>query len=643
MSNQIRIRLATVATVFTIAAIWILQNPYGGLEYNDASLYSFLALARLHPQSLPADVFLRFGSQDAYTIFGPLYAAAIRICGLEPAASILAFAAQVAFFICCWLFARNFMSARLALLAVGLLVALPSNYGAEHWFHYVENFLTPRQLSEAATLAALAASMTRRDAITAICLLTAILLHPIMATAGIVLLACLHIAIPRPRVAVVVAGGMALLFLVPILIIPSGVFAPFDPEWLKLSVSGASYLFMARWHAEDWAHLAAPIALLALGAATTSTPRVRNLCFAALLTATCSIAVNWIYVDLLHSVIFTRMQPWRWLWLVECVAVMLLPVVVRDCWRTDQSGRAGLVLLAATWVLSRSTADPYVASGCVALACLSALTVVWLKNTQSARSVMLGSWLLFICAILFNLSFKFQNVPLNPAGASNVPLLDPQTVRLWGGDGVLYAFALVIAWSFIARQASQIGTLLLCVAAAVACWIATPLAWQSWTDFQYTPALHTAFAAWRAAIPQQAEGVWPQNPMGAWYLLERPSYYSRHQIAGDIFSRQKAIEIHRRAGFVASVFQAASLEQTGLGKPAVKLPSSANGQGAPANADNLNEKGLALLCADPALDFYVSRVHLSLPPGAGAIVPNPLKPRSQLHLYRCADIRKGDG
>jgi hypothetical protein len=214
-------------------------------------------------------------------------------------------------------------------------------------------------------------------------------------------------------------------------------------------------------------------------------------------------------------------------------------------------------------------------------------------------------------------------------------------VNVWGGDGILYVFALVIAWSFIERQASRIGTMLLCVAAGVACWILTPLAWQSWTNVQYPTRLYEALASWREAIPQHAQVVWPQNPMGAWYLLERPSYYSVHQVAGDIFSRTKAIEIHRRAGHVAAVLKAASPDPAGSPESLATM-LSVDRQKVPPNADNLSETGLIMLCEDPELDFYVSRTRLSLPSTAAVITPNPLKPRSQLHLYRCADIRKND-
>ena len=53
-------------------ATWALSHRYLGL-FHDARLYTLQALARLHP-ALSADVFLRFGSQDRFTIFSPLYA-----------------------------------------------------------------------------------------------------------------------------------------------------------------------------------------------------------------------------------------------------------------------------------------------------------------------------------------------------------------------------------------------------------------------------------------------------------------------------------------------------------------------------------------------------------------------------------------
>ena len=67
---------------------WALAHPYQGI-FHDANLYTLQALARLHPQSLSQDVFLKFGSQDRFTLFSPIYAAAIRLIGLDHAAALL--------------------------------------------------------------------------------------------------------------------------------------------------------------------------------------------------------------------------------------------------------------------------------------------------------------------------------------------------------------------------------------------------------------------------------------------------------------------------------------------------------------------------------------------------------------------------
>lgn len=639
MNTPLRMRWGAAAIIFTTVVIWMLQHPYEGLEYNDASLYSFFSLARLHPASVGTDVLVRFGSQDSFTLFGPIYAAAIRFLGLEPAASLLAFCGQLLLFTAAWRLARQLLPTQQALLAVGLLVALPADYGAQHFFRYVESFLTPRPFAEAAVLAALAANLAGRNILATVCLLGAAVLHPIMAVAGFVMLGCLRFAIPRPRLAVSVTAAAALAALLPTLIVPAGAFAPFDAEWLGLFSSGVSYLFLGEWSPEDWAYLAVPVALLAMGAITSTTDRVRNLCLAALLTAACSLAVNAIYVDLLHSVIFTQMQPWRWLWLVQCLAVLLLPQIVRDCWQMRPAGGAGLVLLAASWVLSRSISDPYVASGCVALAGIAVFVIHGIRNAQLNRPLMLGAALLLLGTIGYNLVFKVLYIPLNPLTTGDSRLIDPQTVHVWGSDGILYAITLVGVWWVAARPLHRFGPILLGAGAAALACILTPYAWHSWNNFPFPPSLYAQFAGWRALLPLDAQGIFPRTPIGDWYLLERASYYSPHQGAGDIFSRAKAVEIHRRGRLVTTVDDQSHNRPVASPLPARTL-TSAHNESIPETPD-LNEIGLTLLCEqDPAFDFYVAQTRLGLPATGGVIIPNPNKPANQFHLYRCADIRK---
>src|SRR5208283_3599297 len=76
-------------------ATWALSHAYAGI-FHDAGLYTLQALARLRPGSLSSDVFLKFGSQDRFTLFSPIYAASAQWLGVEPAAATLTLASQAA-------------------------------------------------------------------------------------------------------------------------------------------------------------------------------------------------------------------------------------------------------------------------------------------------------------------------------------------------------------------------------------------------------------------------------------------------------------------------------------------------------------------------------------------------------------------
>ncbi len=58
-----RQRLGLAVLVLLWAITWCVSHPYHGILH-DGHLYTPQALARLHPDSLSQDIFLRFGSQD---------------------------------------------------------------------------------------------------------------------------------------------------------------------------------------------------------------------------------------------------------------------------------------------------------------------------------------------------------------------------------------------------------------------------------------------------------------------------------------------------------------------------------------------------------------------------------------------------
>ena len=102
------------------------------------------------------DIFLRFQSQDDFTIFPPLQAAAIQALDLDRGTALLTLLFQVAWFVAAWLVLRQLLAPRLVLLGVGLLVVVPGYYGAMRIFQYAEPFLTARLPAEALSLLAIA-------------------------------------------------------------------------------------------------------------------------------------------------------------------------------------------------------------------------------------------------------------------------------------------------------------------------------------------------------------------------------------------------------------------------------------------------------------------------------------------------------
>src|SRR3954468_14057916 len=102
------------------------------------------------------------------------------------------------------------MSAQSALLAVGLLLALPGFYGSGHIFSYTEDFLTPRLPAAALALASLTAALSGRTKTAVGCIVAALLIHPIIACAGLVMLVFTCFGASHPRTLVLLSASALL-------------------------------------------------------------------------------------------------------------------------------------------------------------------------------------------------------------------------------------------------------------------------------------------------------------------------------------------------------------------------------------------------------------------------------------------------
>src|SRR5450631_1371803 len=342
-------RLGLLVLALLGLTTWALSHSYVGI-FHDAGLYTLQALAHLRPETLSADVFLKFGSQDRFTIFSPLYASAGRLLGVESAAALLTLLFQIALLLGAWVLARAVMPFSMALLGLAVLLAIPGDYGADRIFTCIEPFLTPRMAAQALALGSIAAALHARRALAAILIVAATLLHPVMAAAGIAALFWLEVARDRPLWSLALIACGVLVVAVQAFAMPAGLWGRFDAAWLALVENRSPYLFLAHWQLDDWSRIAVSVSTLLVGRAVLQNAPARALAGVTVITVAAGLALAAAAVDLLHLVLFTQLQPWRWQWLGTVVAAVLVPQILFTLWQRQVAGRTGALLLVSAWI-----------------------------------------------------------------------------------------------------------------------------------------------------------------------------------------------------------------------------------------------------------------------------------------------------
>jgi hypothetical protein len=536
--------LSTPAALLVMAVCILalaLNHQYRGI-FHDGRLYLLQALAHLDQGSLTQSVFLRYGSQDRYTLFSLPVAALIRFIGAEQAAAVVTLASQAALLAGAWLLARAIVPRALALLGVASLIAFPGTFGMRGVFMVIEPFLSPRMGAEALVLAALAAALKGRKWLALLLVALAALCHPLMAAGGIVALLCWYVVMPWPRLslAALVAGAIALL--VASGWSQQGVLARFDSDWLGLLSRRSPILFLANWSWQDWSRLAPIGATLIAGLTCLPLVQGRRLCAAVAMTVLGALVLTGIACDGLHLVLFTQMQPWRWQWLGYSVAALLLPAILVVRWRGGAAGQQTALLLVAAWVFG-----DYPGSILVAALAVSSLWITASQTARQARILWLGAAAVLAVACAWRIA---SNLEFGEATFID-SRLPAQARRLIGAvaDGSLWlALIGLICWAdtwngWLRRTAwLALGSGALALGVSLA-----PMTLGQWTRVEFTAAFRDALAPFRAQIPSGTPVLWDGPSTAAWVLLDRPNYLVPAETAGMLYSREAAIEMERRA------------------------------------------------------------------------------------------------
>ena len=617
---SIRSALPAVTLLCAFVSIWIVQNPAFGLIH-DSQIYAFQALARLHPDLYSQDIYLRYGSQDDYTIFSPLFAAAMHVLGVENAAVAFTLLAQAMYFAAAALLARVLVPARFVWLGLGLLCALPCFYGADNKFALAEGFTTPRLFAEAFVMAGLAAFLTRRFWVAGSLGLIALLLHPLMTVPGIVVALCTSTTPPRVRAWAISAGVLAGCAMLAWLAF-HGTALRFDDKWMRMLWTALSYLWVSQWPAISWSQTLVCMSTLAIGVLALERSHARSLCRAALIAGIGGIALSYVAVDLLHIVLALQVQPWRWAWMAVLIVTLLAPFIAHRLWSLNTFGRCAVLLLTAAWIW---TNQKY-AIGIVGLALLA--TIAATRATaplppKTHRLLFIGSALVLVLAVVSHIAALELSARTAP-DISMVPWM-LRSIRAFSRSGALPFIAFLLICIAVYRfrtttaQLSIAGVTLLALAAVV------PSSLHEWSMRWYDRDFD-AFSEWRSIIPPRTEVLWFDSPLSVWLLLQRPSYLSGPQEASAVFSHSAAVALKGRVDKIQTYLYS---EPGAAWVDRIEESESARQARAAAPLS------LAKLCAEaPDLRFIVTEKNMLAEPVA-ALPPTVSAPFRELRLYRC--------
>jgi hypothetical protein len=614
-----------VGAVFFLTAVatWALLRGYHGL-LGDAQLYAFQALARIHPP-LALDLYLQNTSQDQYTIFSPAYAWFIELLGVEPAARSLTLLFTIWFLAAAWAAARTLTNSDGAWLAVIFLLIVDGSYGGSGVFRLAEQFFTARLPAEALVATSLACLLRGSKVLAAVTAATALLIHPLIALPGLLLVMCIVVPIRASLIGAAASTIAGLLISFCAMHLPwiAKLFPIMDPAWLSVVQERSQFLFLRLWSFPDWEINARPFFYLAFIAFATQDNRVRRICLAAAIVGATGLAVALIADAIGPVAILLQGQAWRWVWIAVFVGALLLPATALQIWPDKKCGPlcAVLLLLGLTLPAANGTA------------CVSLSLILWLMRPLfSIRAVLVLRWVflgltLAVAAWVAFHAWEIAWPALHKPGAmAAAQLRDFFSLKLPAVLGVS-----LIWWGLQKCNGVRAPTLLCFGLLALAIFI-LPAAFKQYHSLASAADI-SEFSDWASVIPPSSTVlVAPARDVGTfvWFTLQRPNYLSVDQSAGVVFSRATALEVRRRSEVLLAVMEPNWKIRSELRAAAASGKHRIDAQSWPLTAGNLSQ-----ICTDAQLGFVISSQRI----GFDALTHKNSGTWMGWDLYDCRTVR----
>jgi hypothetical protein len=618
-----------LAAAFTLAStlLWLMMHRYRGID-NDAQLYAFQALARLHPNLL-TDLYLKNGSQDSFTVFSPMFAWCIRSLGLDRAALYLTILFTTLFLASAWVVARRLFGWNFSWLAICALIIIPGAYGGAGVFHYADNYLTARLGAQALIASALACFFCGLRVPSALLAFVAMLVHPLMALPGILLLLCLAVPI---RVSLL-GAALGTLSVLAIALLSANVSAvaqvlpTMDAPWLYVVHERSHFLFLQYWKLEDWNLNAKPFIGLSISALVMSA-EARRLAFASIIVGITGLLVALVPSYVTPVALLAEGQAWRWVWIAAFACALLLVPTAIQLWRDKQVGPLCAILLILAWTFAPIDGTQ----------CLLAVLVFWLGRShvsdRAAGYLRLAAIAVCIAVLLWTVANSWTTITSAPPDSGHEPILLTRLRNIFGLE-TSAVLAAGLAWHWLNTRRSVRVPALAATALLASCVMVAP---KSFDEIYRTPTTSelAQFSEWRDAIPPTSTVlIADKYDSGSfvWFTLQRPNYLSINQSAGVVFSRATALEVQRRSENLLPLMD----QDWKLYSQIQAAHSGDKSKESPYRP--LTAASLRAVCADPALGFVIAKENVGFAPishsGSGIW--------QQWNLYDCGRVRAAAG
>jgi hypothetical protein len=414
-------------------------------------------------------------------------------------------------------------------------------YGGFFLFRMAEPFVTPRGWVEGATLLAIALLVTGHAGRSLALLAVGALLHPLMALAGMVYWWLYQLSEDRRwwwllgLGVIPVAAGLA--GIAPF----TQLFQSFDEKWLAILAEDNGNVFLTQWRYYDWAMVVFDAAVLLIG--TRFAGAVAQRAFkAALTTAVMTLAATFLFADLLHNVLLTSIQLWRALWIVHWMAAAATSFVAVRLWKEGSLAQLAAGLLVFGFV-TRGRPTSF-AAAILALALFhfrsrAAISPAIVRIALGALAAgAFANWLAITSRAHLYASFDSVN-PITDFVIHSISKPLPLLVLACG----------VIWFGLARRQGAPVAALIAAAALAVAAGL-----WDQRTPFNaYVESAKLGTHPFSRIVAPHQEVLWHGNATAPWLMMQRRSYFSDTQRAGQVFSREMALELTRRKNALSAL------------------------------------------------------------------------------------------